>query len=341
MAIDHTAVRRRSTVGWAAVRVGLPVAYGIAAVVVFVLNGIPLERGLLSVWMLGALLCLSLGSLRSFGRSVLLEWAPLLGALTLYDVVRAQGAGLFPVHAELQIALDRWIFGAGTVPTVWLQQHLWDPSRPRLLDVAAWATYMSYFLLSPIVLATLWLLDRTGFRAYARRLTLLSFAAVACFVVVPSMPPWLASEHGLIGSSQRLVGPIGARFPWFDGSSLWERGLQLANDVAAFPSLHEGMTLLLVVVLWRRVPRYARIPLAIYPFAMAFALVYTGEHYVTDVAAGAGLTALVVFVEPRLMRLLQRTWAAARGALPADPACSPHSRRRDRPAWRRGAHPNT
>ena len=120
------------------------------------------------------------------------------------------------------------------------------------------------------------------------------------------MPPWLASAKGMIGPSDRLVGQIGQRFPWFDGSTLWERGLHLANDLAAFPSLHEGMTVLVAVALWRRVPSGWRLLLAAYPLAMAFSLVYTGEHYVTDLVAGALCTALVCFVEPRLTRRIVR-----------------------------------
>jgi membrane-associated phospholipid phosphatase len=52
------------------------------------------------------------------------------------------------------------------------------------------------------------------------------------------------------------------------------------------PSLHAAYALLIALYLWRIVPRWARIPLALYPPAMAFALVYSGEHYVVDCIAG-------------------------------------------------------
>jgi membrane-associated phospholipid phosphatase len=325
---DPSALRRRAPLAWLVIRVAAPLAYALAATADFVAHGIPLERGRLGVWILGALLCLSLGNLRSFGRSVVLEWLPLLAALTLYDVVRG-AADRGGAHAELQIWIDRHVLGGGVVPTVWLQQHLWDAARLGVPDVASWATYMSYFLLSPLVLAALWLVDRPGFRSYARRLTLLSFGAAALFFLVPSQPPWLASENGLIGPAQRLVGPIGERFPWFDGSSLWERGLSLANSVAAFPSLHEAMTILLVVVLWRRVPRPVRVVLAAYPLAMAFALVYTGEHYVTDLVAGALLTAVVCLVEPPVVRATTRAARAVAAWRPAPSFAAPAVSRLD------------
>jgi hypothetical protein len=313
-------VERRSIRSPTALRIAVPVAYAVAATAVFALRGIPFERGLLSVWILGLLLCLSLGNLRSFGRSLLLEWVPLLAALTLYDIVRGLAVGRFPIHSAAQVWFDRSVFGLGSVPTVWLQQHLWNPARISWVDVASWLVYMSYFLVTPVVLATLWLLDRGGFRSYARRLTLLSFAAVACFTAAPTMPPWLASEHGSIGAVDRTIGPIGRSFPWFDGSTVWERGLRLANDLAAFPSLHEGMTVLLAIMLWRRVPRPVRPVLVVYPLAMAFALVYTGEHFVSDLVAGALLAAVVVRVEPWLtshvVRLAAYAPAAAFGRRP-------------------------
>jgi membrane-associated phospholipid phosphatase len=93
---------------------------------------------------------------------------------------------------------------------------------------------------------------------------------------------------------------------------VWEQGVQVANDLAAFPSLHEGMTVLLVLTLWRRVPRWVRVPLVLYPLAMAFVLVYSAEHYVVDLAAGAALAVAVARLEPVLTRRVTAAWARRR-----------------------------
>ena len=263
------------------------------------------ERGMLTAWILGGLLCLSLGSLSNFFRSLLLEWLPLLAALTLYAVLRGVGPGHMPIHADFQISLDKYVFGFGSVPSVWLQQHLWHPTHVSVIDYVAFATYMSYFLVTPLALGALWLVDRSLFRSYARRLTLLSFAAVAWFRACPTMPPWLASQKDLIGSVQRLNNSIAPNSGWFDPTALWERGVQLANALAAFPSLHEGMTILLSIMLWRRVRPAFRVVLIAYPLVMAFSLVYLGEHYVSDLVAGALLTGAVCWAEPRLLRALR------------------------------------
>ena len=88
------------------------------------------------------------------------------------------------------------------------------------------------------------------------------------------------------------------------------------NAVAAMPSLHMAGAVLVALVVWRAVP-WAR-PLAIaYPMAMALTLVYTGEHYVADVAAGAALAAGAWAAGPAVARrfagfgLRSRTTVAA------------------------------
>jgi hypothetical protein len=297
------------------VRILPPAVYLGLAAAVFERHGVPVDRGLLSLWILGGLLCVSLGSLSSFVRSVVLEWLPLLAALTLYDVLRGLGGGRVPIHGGLQIWLDRHVFGLGAVPSVWLQQHLWHAGRPASLDYGSYAVYMTYYLFTPLLLGTLWLVDRALFRRYARQLTLLAFAALAFFTAAPTIPPWLASQKDMIGPTTRLIGPIGTHVQWFDVSPLWERGVRLADDLAAFPSLHQGMTVLAVIVLWRRVGRAVRVLLVGYALAMAFALVYTAEHYVTDLVAGTGLALLVACAEPRLVRWLAARRARQRAAL--------------------------
>ena len=67
---------------------------------------------------------------------------------------------------------------------------------------------------------------------------------------------------------------------------MFEKGQTYANNVAAMPSLHAAFALLIVLYVWRLVPRWSRFFLALYPPAMAFSLVYAGEHYVVDCIAG-------------------------------------------------------
>ena len=74
--------------------------------------------------------------------------------------------------------------------------------------------------------------------------------------------------------------------------------------MAAVPSLHAAYALLIALFLWPLARGAWRIPLAAYPVAMGFALVYTAEHYVVDVLLGwvyaAAATVAVMAVARRL-----------------------------------------
>ena len=93
-------------------------------------------------------------------------------------------------------------------------------------------------------------------------------------------------------------------------SSLFEHGVHYANNVAAMPSLHAAYAMLFTLFFWSILPWWTRPLLALYPVAMAFALVYTGEHYVIDVLLG-WLYAAVVYVAGNR---LADTWAAQRAS---------------------------
>ena len=93
----------------------------------------------------------------------------------------------------------------------------------------------------------------------------------------------------------------------FEG--LYERGSEYANPVAAVPSLHAAYTLLFTLFLWRWAGRWGRPLLALYPLAMAFALVYTAEHYVVDILLGWAYTLAAVWAVNRLANRIR--WRSA------------------------------
>ena len=127
----------------------------------------------------------------------------------------------------------------------------------------------------------------------------------------PAAPPWLASQNGELDPTTRLIGPISGHIPFlsFSFEGLYERGSEYANPVAAVPSLHAAYTLLITLFLWRSAPRWVRPLLAAYPLAMAFALVYTAEHYVFDILLGWTYTVIAVWA---VNRVADRLHAPAR-----------------------------
>ncbi len=299
IAADRTRSRRQLELT-RLLRYGAPVLY--VAVLSFVLyrDGIPAARERLLMWIVLGLLAFSITNVRGWARGVVLEWLPFALILWAYDLLRGQADGLlFETHVRPQLEADR-LLGLGTAPTVWLQEHLWHGALDlRWWDYAAWVVYVSYFLATYLLAAVALVLRPGAVPPLRRRGALLALMGFATYALFPAAPPWMASRLGELEPTTRTVGIVSAQLPWLDFSTIFERGAEYANPVAAVPSLHAAYTLLVVLVLWPLAPRWLRPVLAVYPPAMAFALVYTAEHYLVDVLLGWAYTLVAVWVVDR------------------------------------------
>ncbi len=269
-------------------------------------DGIPMARDRLLTWILLGLLAFSLTNVRGWARGVVLEWLPFALILWAYDLLRGQADGLlFATHFRPQLEADELLF-AGMVPTVWLQEHLWRGSWDlQWYDYAAWVVYGSYFLVTYLVAAALFRLARDRFRRYLGAVSLLALMGFATYALFPAAPPWLASREGELEWTTRTIGLVSREVPITSFETLFERGSEYANPVAAVPSLHAAYTLLITLFLWRSA-RWARPLLAAYPVAMAFALVYTAEHYVVDILLGWLYAVVAVWAVHRVADRLSR-----------------------------------
>jgi hypothetical protein len=279
-------------------------------------EGIPVGRERLLVWIVIGLLALSTANIVGWIRGVVFEWLPFALVLAVYDLLRGHADGLlFSAWYRPQLEADAFL-GGGTVPTVWLQDRLWHgPSHVRWYDYASWAVYMSYFVATYVVAGLLWFYARARFRRYVGSVVLLAGMGFATFALFPAAPPWLASRHGDLDATTRLIGPISGHVPFlsFSFEALFERGWEYSNPVAAVPSLHAAYTLLVTLFLWRWA-RWARPLLVAYPLAMAFALVYTAEHYLFDILLGWAYTVAAVWAVSRLADWLRERARASRSS---------------------------
>jgi PAP2 superfamily len=208
------------------------------------------------------------------------RWLPLFALLVLYDFLRgAVEVAPDQAHVAPQVAIDK-VLGAGQVPTVWLQRHLWNPSHLHWYDVATWAVYMTHFFSAWAVAAVLWRLDRRRFRRYAVLTITLTLGAFLTYWLYPAQPPWLY-DAGVA----RIVPTVWDHLGVPAMQSVYEDG-RLVNTVAAMPSLHAAYPFMLLLFFWSSAGRVARVGLSLYTIAMAFTLVYGGEHFVADILAG-------------------------------------------------------
>ncbi|MCW3004025.1 MAG: hypothetical protein JWQ20_3323 [Conexibacter sp.] len=294
------------------------IAYVAALVIVTVTTGLPLDHAELFLWILLGLAAVSLRAWRSWGR-MLLEWLPLLGLLVLYDYLR--GAASVPdvqAHVSAQIDVDRWL-GGGQVPTVWFQQHLYEPGHLRWYDIAIWCTYLSHFFTIWIVAAVLWKVAHDRYIRYVSLVVLVTLMGFATYWLYPAQPPWLAGELGEISSVDKIVPDVWGHLGVSAGATLFETGDGLVNVVAAMPSLHAAYPAMLLLFFWSD-GKWWRLAFGLYTLAMGFSLVYAGEHFVTDVVVGwvyAAIAFAAVSVAPAAWRGTRVRRAARPGLIHA------------------------
>ena len=272
--------RRRARVLTAA---GLTVF--IAATVVLVwTQGLLLSRDWLFGWLLLGLLAVSLSDPLRWARGVLVDWLPLMVVLLCYDLslpVR-QWVGITP-HIWPQLNADRIVFGE--LPTISLQHALYDARSHHWYDYVAFFTWLSHFFVTLLVLALLWKLSYQRFRHYRALVVTLATAGFVTYVLFPAVPPWLAAVYGSIEPVHRTIAPMWGVVGIAPAQALFETRGEFYNQEAAIPSLHAAYPMLLLLFFWGA-GRWARAGLITYALAMAFTLVYSGEHYVADIIIG-------------------------------------------------------
>jgi membrane-associated phospholipid phosphatase len=269
---------------WRVISAFVIAGYLVALVATTLAYGLPLEHAQLFFWIVLGLAAVSLRAWRSWGRMVL-EWAPLLGLLVVYDYLRG-GVSVSDrqAHVTPQIDVDKWL-GGGQVPTVWLQHHLYDPGHLHWYDVGIWCTYLSHFFTIWIVAAILWKVAHERFARYVSLIVTITLMAFVTYWLYPAQPPWLAGDLGEIGPVDKIVPTVWGHLGVRTAADLFETGDGLVNLVAAMPSLHAAYPGTLLLFFWRDGWRY-RIGFGAYTLAMAFSLVYGGEHFVADILVG-------------------------------------------------------
>ena len=236
---------------------------------------------------------------RDVGTCALQMWAYLAGYEMPHDDPEALERRVrvaYPVHA------DRLI-GLGTTPTVRLQRAFSHPGRfNRFEKVLVWSHWL-WFAVPHGTVAWLLLRHPERFPRGAARMYATFDLGLIGYWAVPTAPPWYAAAQGLMEDGKtpelrRMMVEYGEEF-WKSGwSPLY--GFLGGNPLAAMPSLHFATS----VMAARLLSETGRLPGALgwaYAGTLGLALVYLGEHYVVDLAAGFALTEVVRRGMPRML----------------------------------------
>ena len=176
----------------------------------------------------------------------------------------------------------------GADPSVWLQQHFYDPRVVYWYDKVASTTYFTHFVLSVIAIAVLWVTSHEEWARFMKRFATLLFVACAMFVVLPTVPPWLvSSQYHVLAPLARHTGRGFTALGLKGFVKTWQSALDWGNAIAAMPSLHASFALFVPAFFLPKIkPVWLKAVVLTFPVVMLTSLVDFGEHYVNDGLAG-------------------------------------------------------
>ena len=221
------------------------------------------------------------------------------------------------LRIEYPIKIDRWI-GRGVLPNTRLQRSIHaGPHGRTVTKIAAWAHWI--WFIQPYM-ALFWILIRRNsyFPQSARQMAATFDLGCALYFIVPTAPPWWASENGFtreevehetLDPESEEIKRVMVEFGEDIWGPSWTRifGTLNGNPWAAMPSLHFATAVMAAILVSDAGGRVEGAVAWVYAATLGFSLVYLGEHYVTDLIAGAGVVAVARNAEPLarpLVRLL-------------------------------------
>ena len=216
------------------------------------------------------------------------DWIGLFAFLTAYGASRAIADGVgMPWQEQSVIAIDE-VLGLGETWVHRTQEWIdWD-AEPVWWEVTFPLVYVTHFLFSMAALMFLYVTDRTRWRGFMRRWVTLSGVGLVGYVLLPTVPPWMASENGTVDPVYEGI-PRG--WSYVDGQAiadLLEFGRDTINPVAAMPSLHAAYPMLLLLFFAPTRGAIGRFLLWAYCLHMGITVVITAQHWLIDVIAGWG-----------------------------------------------------
>jgi membrane-associated phospholipid phosphatase len=203
--------------------------------------------------------------------------------------LRSRLRTLYPIRSDK-------VIGVGALPNARLQRGLARLPQVGVVNkFLAWSHWL-WFIVPYASLAFILLRHNDRFPRAARQMAAVFDLGCIVYFAVPTAPPWWSSEQGLTGEEVRRIMVEVGEPTW---GRAWERMYDAlgGNPWAAMPSLHFATSLAAALSL----AEAGKVEGAVgwsYAGTLGFALVYLGEHYVTDLIAGAALVAAVRKGEP-------------------------------------------
>lgn len=217
------------------------------------------------------------------------ELLVVVGLLFVYDQV----AGLAKVRADAAyqhgrdlLALSPW--GLERATNLWLAGVSW------LHDASAYYYDLAHIDVTLGVLLVGYALRGQAYRRARNALVAINLLGLTVFWLYPVAPPRLLPDGGFVD----IVADSGTWGAWETGGGVADR----ANEFGSMPSLHLAWAVWVALTVMSMTTRRSLRTLGWMHVAMtAVVVVVTGNHYLIDLAAGAGVAALAWRLAPYLV----------------------------------------
>ncbi|MGD9710600.1 MAG: phosphatase PAP2 family protein [Thermomicrobiales bacterium] len=221
-------------------------------------------------------------------RSFLIAIVPYAGVWFIFTALRSLAdETIFARTLNLHVAeFERELFG-GRIPTVRLQDSYFEPGSAGWLDYFLTSIHWSYFVVPHVAAVLIWYKRPDIFRRFLSGMALMLATGLAIYFLIPTNPPWLAPEPINSPSAAvvyRIMETVGQEL----GGGVYEASYRVigeSNPRAAMPSIHLAFTALLIFPAFAFSRRLGYLAV-VYTGLMGLALVYLGEHFVTDLFVG-------------------------------------------------------
>jgi hypothetical protein len=248
---------------------------------------------------------------RLLSRSWVVEISMIVILAIAYNVIRAlprpHEVAAF-THAQDILSLEGPIFDWIEVPL-----NQWMAGVPVVAVAACYFYAALHYAATPFVLFRS---RRQGGWQYWRgywSLIIASAIALVVYALYPVAPPRLVPNIDIVDVMRSF-----AHYGWWGTAASAPRGIgDATNQFAALPSMHFGWALWCAIQMWGFGKPIWRVLALLYPTLLTIVVIGTGNHFVTDVAAGGVcvLAALgIVYAVRAISARVQRNDAAQAAA---------------------------
>jgi membrane-associated phospholipid phosphatase len=215
------------------------------------------------------------------------DFAPFLSVLIIYFNLQDTIFLINPqdIHHTL-VYLDKMLLGMQ--PSVWAEKYY----HPLLTEWFS-LTYLNYYFMTPILLGLLYLNKRyESFRIIMVTMMISYSMGFVCYTIFPAASPYLVIPELYSVDIWKDT----SLFSWLT-YTIVDMSPHRVRD--AFPSMHNAIVLLTMIMAWRyhRTYFWIQLPLAM---SLPFATVYLRYHYVVDIVGALPVIALALYISPRL-----------------------------------------